>query len=106
VFSPLGPKLSNLDLALALDPAIWVLVAPDRLGVLHDVLATLGAMAHLGRTPDWIVLSAPAQADASTGHNLAELLAWGVAPRLLALGRGETDALALLTADLQAAQRT
>jgi dethiobiotin synthetase len=100
VFSPLGPKLSNFDLALGLEPATWVLVAPDRLGVLHEVIATLGAMAHLGRIPDWIVLSAPERADASTGHNLAELRVWGVAPRLLALGRGETDALAPLIEDL------
>jgi dethiobiotin synthetase len=43
--SPLGAGLTNTDLAIALDPAIWILVAPDSLGVLHDVSATLAALA-------------------------------------------------------------
>jgi 8-amino-7-oxononanoate synthase len=105
VFSPLGPQLTNFDLATSLDPSIWILVAPDRLGVLHDVIATLGAMAGRGRGPAWIVLSAPALPDASTGHNLAELLAWGVTPRLLGLGRGETAPLALVVNDVESSAR-
>jgi 8-amino-7-oxononanoate synthase len=96
VFSPLGPALSNFDLALSVGPARWILVAPDRLGVLHEVIASLGAMASLGRSPDWIVLSAPSAADASTGQNLSELQAWGVATPILALARGETVPLGLL----------
>jgi dethiobiotin synthetase len=105
VFSPIGPQLSNFDLAVSLDPATWILVAPDRLGVLHDVIATLGAMAGSGRSPDWIVLSAPALPDASTGHNLAELLAWGIAPRVLGLGRGETVPLAVVLNDHESSAR-
>jgi dethiobiotin synthetase len=73
VFSPLGPALTNVELAAALDPAIWVLVAPDRLGVLHDVTAALLALASLEHRVDLVILSAPAEPDGSTGRNAAEL---------------------------------
>lgn len=68
--SPLALGVTNLELAAALEPAIWILVAPDALGVLHDVTATLRAMP---RAPDAVVLSAARSADASTGSNAAEL---------------------------------
>ena len=44
VFSPLATGITNFDLALRLEPASWVLVAADALGVLHEVTATLKAM--------------------------------------------------------------
>ncbi len=69
-FSPLGPGLTNADLALALRPALWLLVAPDSLGVLHDVAATLRALSH---RPDAVVLSGARDGDASSGTNAAEL---------------------------------
>jgi dethiobiotin synthetase len=72
-FSPINDAESNFDLARQLGPAVWVLVAPDRLGVLHDVASSLQAMASMGRTPDCLVLSAPAVADPSTGANSEEL---------------------------------
>jgi dethiobiotin synthetase len=89
VFSPLNAKESNLDLAVALEPAIWVLVASDRLGVLHELGATLRAMAASARLPDWLVLSAPALADDSTGTNAAELEAMGFGVPIVCLGRNE-----------------
>lgn len=76
VFSPLAPGATNADLALALDPALWILVAPDALGVLHDVTATLRA---LPRRPDAVVLSSSRAPDASTGSNGPELGALGIA---------------------------
>jgi dethiobiotin synthetase len=69
-FSPLGLGLTNADLALALRPALWLLVAPDSLGVLHDVAATLRALSH---RPDAVVLSGSRPADESSGTNAAEL---------------------------------
>ena len=66
VFSPLALGLSNFELARALEPAIWVLVAADALGVLHDVSATLKAMRASGREPDHLVLSGAREPDAST----------------------------------------
>lgn len=71
VFSPLGSGFTNLDLALRLQPALVVLAAPDCLGVLHDVTATLRAMTSL--RPQLLVLSQSRTADASTGTNAEEL---------------------------------
>ena len=96
VFSPLSGDTNNFDLALTLGTATWVLVAPDRLGVLHDVVSTLAAMQGLGRCPDWLVLSAPAHADASTGTNADELRRLGVKPAVISLERGQVAPLQLL----------
>lgn len=78
VFSPLAPNATNFDLAMELEPAIWVLVASDSLGVLHDLSATMLAMRARGRTPDHVVLSAARAPDASTGSNAAELRLLGI----------------------------
>lgn len=87
-FSPLAPGVTNADLAAALDPARWLLVAPDSLGVLHDVTATLRA---LPRAPDAVVLSSARPSDASTGSNAAELRALGICDVLTVLGPGSHD---------------
>lgn len=73
VFSPLSPTTRNCDLALALQADLWLLVAPDRLGVLHDVAATLGALPPRGRGVDCLVVVPSAIADASTGSNAQQL---------------------------------
>lgn len=91
VFSPLAPGLTNFDLAMALEPAAWVLVAPDVLGVLHEVTATLDACAARGRRPDELVLSAARPRDSSTGTNAEELRALGIAEPIATLESGSTD---------------
>jgi dethiobiotin synthetase len=78
IFSPLAPSITNLDLTVALEPATALLVAPDRLGVLHDVTATLGLAAARGLHISGVALSAPASPDASTGRNAAELSVLGL----------------------------
>ena len=78
-FSPVSDSATNADLARELDPAVWLLVAPDSLGVLHDLRATLGALRAVAREPDLIALSAARAADASTGTNAAELARLGIA---------------------------
>jgi dethiobiotin synthetase len=70
LFSPLGPTLTNAELVPALRPDATLLVAPDRLGVLHDVAAVTRAAPRLLTA---IVLNAPEPPDASTGTNAAEL---------------------------------
>jgi 8-amino-7-oxononanoate synthase len=50
-----------------------ILVAPNRLGVLHDVLACLAAAQASGLRIDEVVLSDAANSDASSGSNPAEL---------------------------------
>jgi dethiobiotin synthetase len=78
--SPLADALTNADLALRLLPAHVVLVAPDRIGVLHDVRAcTLAAQARSLRVSA-VVLSAPATLDASSGTNGRELEVLGLGP--------------------------
>lgn len=73
LFSPLGDAITNADLAVALAPCAVLLVAPDRLGVLHDLRATLLAARASGVSIDAFVLSAPKEPDASTSTNEAEL---------------------------------
>lgn len=92
LFSPLGPSLTNADLLRALAPCAWVLVAPDRLGVLHDLGATLRAARGEALGTPHVVLSAPAAADASTGTNAAELNALGIAPVVAVFPRASLDA--------------
>ena len=73
LFSPLDPAATNLDLVAALRPASTVLVAPDRLGVLHEVTAALGLAAARGHAMDAVALSQPETPDRSTGRNADEL---------------------------------
>lgn len=90
-FSPLAPDQTNVELAHALEPALWLLVAPDALGVLHDVTATLRA---LPRPPDALVLSSARAPDASTGTNAAELARLGIAEVLETLAAGQESCAA------------
>jgi dethiobiotin synthetase len=101
VFSPLSSRTTNFDLAFALEPAVWILVAPDALGVLHDVRATLTAMEFRGRVPDQLVLSAARDADTSAGTNAAELPRVGLPAPIAVLGRASgSNALARLVRQL------
>jgi dethiobiotin synthetase len=81
LFTPLAPGITNFDFARALEPARWLLVAPDALGVLHDLTATLAAAGARGRTPDAIALCRSRPPDASTGTNADEIARLGIAPR-------------------------
>lgn len=89
LLSPLGPDATNLDLVGWLAAEVVVLVAPDRLGVLHDVAAVkrvLEGVGLWGRTR--LVVSGGAGVDASTGTNGAELVGLGVVEEVVELGRG------------------
>lgn len=90
-FSPLGAGVTNVDLARALEPALWLLVAPDSLGVLHDVTATLRA---LPRAPDALLLSGARAPDQSSGSNAEELSRLGISEVLEVLPKGASDAVA------------
>jgi dethiobiotin synthetase len=82
-------RATNATLATAFEPSTWLLVAPDRLGVLHDLTATLGALERLARKPDIVLLNSPSQPDASTGTNRAEIERLGIAEVAAVLGRNE-----------------
>ena len=93
VFSPLSESKTNLDLAVALEPSCWILVAADGLGVLHNVRSTLLAMCSLARAADILVLNAPSVKDKSTGTNRAELerLGWARATASVRRDGGFSD---------------
>lgn len=76
-FSPVGPSLYNADMIEACDFDHFVLVAPNRLGVLHDVVATLLALGRNLRFPVCVLLNdvAPPDADPARELNLAAVVA-------------------------------
>ncbi|HET9956027.1 MAG TPA: dethiobiotin synthase, partial [Polyangiaceae bacterium] len=90
-FSPLSSQETNFDLALRLEPAIWILVAPDSLGVLHDLTTTLALMRERGRLPDYVVLNQARPPDASTGTNAEELSRLRIAQPELVVRRDSAD---------------
>lgn len=100
LLSPLSPLLTNLDLTAALEPDAVILVAPDRLGVLHDVTATLFAYRMLApQLPEpLLALQAPSEPDGSTGLNAQELLELGIARTVVTLPRAPAEATAALAA--------
>lgn len=74
LFTPLRDDgATNADLLRMLGPTHVLLVAPDRLGVLHDVTATARAARSEHIEINGIVLSAPAEPDITTGTNGDEL---------------------------------
>ncbi|MGO8993692.1 MAG: dethiobiotin synthase [Polyangiaceae bacterium] len=86
-FSPMTESVCCAEFARSLPGARTLLVAADRLGVLHDIGATTRACAALGLPLLGIVLSAPAFADAATGHNALELPCVTRVPLLASLPR-------------------
>jgi dethiobiotin synthetase len=93
LFSPLRPGYLNVDFARALRPDRALLFAPDRLGVLHDVIAVVRACP---LRLDGLVLIAPATPDPSTGRNTPELAHFVDVPVLATLPRAPTSAIAEL----------
>ncbi len=91
VLSPLDKGKTNLDLARALAPDLVLLVAPDRLGVLHDVTAALHAWRTLApELPMPLVLLQPPETpDTSTGTNAEEIVALDIAPRVFEFPRAK-----------------
>ncbi len=94
LFTPLSDTEVNADLARALNPDATFLVAPDRLGVLHEVLATHRAASTAAVDLDGIVLVVPERPDASTGLNAAELGRVLEVPVVAVVGRGTPEELA------------
>lgn len=98
LFSPLGPRMTNVDLVRALGAVTVVLVAPDRLGVLHDVGAVVHAARAAGLPPLVVALSAPEHEDVTTGTNADELAAIGLAEVPAVFPRAGVEAPASLAA--------
>jgi len=97
LWSPLAtePLVTNGDLLGALHPDVVLLVAPDRLGVLHDIGAVARSAALATASLTGVLLVAPVTADASSGTNGDEVprLAPQTLPYLGTWPRAPTSAL-------------
>jgi dethiobiotin synthetase len=98
LFSPLSDTATNLELLCALGPDAVLLVAPDQLGVLHDVTTTLGLAQARGVRIQGLALCAPQTPDASTGQNALELARLSIAAPLTVFPRAPADDPASLAA--------
>jgi dethiobiotin synthetase len=94
LFTPLSGSLVNADVLCSLQPDTSLLVAPDRLGVLHEVLSTSRAARAVPAAIHGIVLVTPAVPDASTGRNLSELQSFLPSLRIITIPRGAVHELA------------
>jgi len=83
LFSPIDDRTTNLDLARAIGGSM-LLVAPNRIGVLHDIGATVRAA---GITPV-VALSDIEHPDASSTTNAAEIQRLGLARVVVPFPRG------------------
>jgi dethiobiotin synthase len=83
--------LTNVDLWEALDPCTTIVVARDGLGTLHDVTATLEALAARQRTPSYVVMNAASAGDSSTGTNATVLRTLRIADPVAVVGHGDSD---------------
>jgi len=91
MLSPIDKTHTNLDLTRRLKPDLVLLVAPDRLGVLHDVTAALHAYRTLAPelpTPA-VLLQPPPTTDISTGTNADEIVWLGLAPKVFVFPRAK-----------------
>ena len=89
LFSPISNQATNHDVAVALAATFRIIVVPDALGVLHDLRATLMALATADRLsprdptqpPTTLIVMTPARGvDGSTGTNAAEIETLGLGP--------------------------
>lgn len=94
LFTPLTSQALNADLALRLRGDTVLLFAPDRLGVLHDAVATTRAATAGGLRLDGIVLIRPEHPDASTGTNALELPQFTPVPVVGTVPRAPASVLA------------
>ena len=95
LFTPLSDRTVNAHLARALAPDSLILVAPDRLGALHEVLSTTVAARSLSVVVSGAVLMAPEQSDSSTGSNGPELVRLQAVPWAATLPRLPQEELAV-----------
>jgi len=90
LFSPLSASATNFDMVAAVEATDVVLVAADRLGVLHDTRACLLPLKRLTARLH-LVLSAAEQVDASTDSNATELVKLGWVERCHRFPRAAAD---------------
>jgi dethiobiotin synthetase len=105
LFSPLSEASVNAHLARSLRPDALLLVASDRLGVLHEVLSTILAASTIPIAVSGVVLMAPERPDSSTGRNASELAHLAAIGSLTTLPRAPPEELAVLPMTVALAAR-
>lgn len=98
LFSPFDERRTNADIVRCLAPDAHVLVAPNRLGVIHDVRATVIACQSQGVAVDALVLThpKPLARDDSCSSNPATLASWMQSTPIVLSHCDSVDATALL----------
>lgn len=96
-YSPLSQHHRNADLIRTLRPHLLILIAPDRLGVLHDTYVTLRALRAEPEVPVAYVLSAAPPHDSSTNTNAEEVETLKLAVVTATIAAGQTSAPELAT---------
>ncbi len=83
LLSPLADDVLNIDLVKMFSPVRLIVVAANRLGVVHQTLATIEASLYRGVRPDAIVLSnVTDQPDESSRTNLRQIARYSDVPVL------------------------
>ena len=81
MFSPLADGVLNIDFVKQFDSPRVIIVAADRLGVIHQTLTTIHASRHFGIEPVGVILCDPSgDADASTQTNASQIAAYTDVP--------------------------
>lgn len=92
LFSPISDRWLNLDLAKQLSVDHLILVAANRIGVIHQVLSCVDAAAHHGLSFSGIILSTTGRdPDPSQSTNQRSIEARTPVPVLATLPWGETE---------------
>ena len=89
LFSPLSERMLNIDLAERLNVDRLILVAANRLGVIHDVVATCRAAAQCGMELSRLYLSAATTPDESAESNAEQIRRWCPDLTVQTVGRGQ-----------------
>lgn len=86
LFSPLAEGLLNIDLVKQFDGAKLVIVAANRLGAIHQTLATIEAARHRGLNPAALILNdTTGTADSSSQTNGSQIMQFTNVPILAEL---------------------
>jgi dethiobiotin synthetase len=89
LMSPLADDILNIDFFLKLPPAKLFVVAANRLGVIHQTLATCAAAEIRGVSPAGIILCSVAErSDDSVAENATQLAKYTTVPVLGQVGFG------------------
>jgi dethiobiotin synthetase len=97
LMSPLADRILNIDLTKQFDSKLIVVVA-NRLGAIHQTLATCAAATHFGAPPHGIILcDTVADADASASSNAGQISRYCEVPILgsVPFGGAEEDVVCI-----------